>query len=96
MHRKNLEDSLIPEINDMKLADYPMGELNTNDKGLEMISVYGRDANNHDTGKDQQETRYQCPVNCEGNKTYNQPGVCPVCTMQLVMVGLDELRIHFE
>ena len=48
------------------------------------------------TSKDQQETNYQCPMNCEGNKTYSQPGKCPVCNMQLVMVGLDEPRIHVE
>lgn len=49
-----------------------------------------------DTSKDQQEARYQCPMNCEGNKTYNQPGKCPVCNMQLVMVGQDEPRIRIE
>ena len=80
----------------MKAAEFPMGEPNTNDKGLEMISVCGHYANYHDTGKDQQETRYQCPMNCEGNKTYNQPGICPVCKMQLVMVGMDEPRIRIE
>jgi hypothetical protein len=80
----------------MKAAQYPMGELNTNDKGLEMISGRGHCANYHDTGKDQQEVSYQCPMNCEGNKTYNQPGVCPVCSMQLVMVGSDYPRICIE
>lgn len=46
--------------------------------------------------KDQQEARFQCPMNCEGNKTYNQPGECPVCNMQLLMVGQDEPRIRIE
>jgi len=31
-------------------------------------------------------TRYICPMKCEGDKTYNQPGKCPVCNMNLVQV----------
>lgn len=53
-------------------------------------------ANNLHKSKDQHEAKYQCPMNCEGNKTYNQPGECPVCNMQLVMVGQDEPRIRIE
>ena len=30
--------------------------------------------------------QYQCPMNCEGNKTYEQPGNCPVCNMRLVLI----------
>ncbi len=26
---------------------------------------------------------YQCPMRCEGNKTYNKPGTCPICKMDL-------------
>ena len=26
---------------------------------------------------------YQCPMKCEGNKTYNKAGKCPVCGMSL-------------
>lgn len=26
---------------------------------------------------------YSCPMNCEENKTYEQPGKCPVCHMKL-------------
>ena len=29
---------------------------------------------------------YQCPMKCEGDKTYNAPGNCPVCNMKLVAV----------
>lgn len=28
-------------------------------------------------------TRYQCPMKCEGVKTYGQPGTCPICKMDL-------------
>lgn len=30
---------------------------------------------------------YQCPVKCEGSKTYDQPLNCPVCEIKLVLVG---------
>lgn len=29
---------------------------------------------------------YQCPMKCEGDKTYDAPGKCPVCQMDLVEV----------
>jgi len=30
--------------------------------------------------------RYQCPMKCEGEKTYNEPGQCPKCNMDLEQV----------
>ena len=61
-----------------------------------MNSSCGCSGNNQLKSKDQQEDGYRCSMNCEGNKTYNQPGECPVCNMQLVKVGIDEPRIHVE
>lgn len=26
---------------------------------------------------------YQCPMQCEGDKTYDEPGECPICKMDL-------------
>jgi Cu(I)/Ag(I) efflux system membrane fusion protein len=34
-------------------------------------------------GTTQPAPRYQCPMKCEGEKTYDQPGRCPVCNMRL-------------
>ncbi len=31
--------------------------------------------------------KYFCPMHCEGDKTYDEPGDCPVCGMHLVPVG---------
>ena len=31
--------------------------------------------------------KYYCPMKCEGDKTYDKPGNCPVCGMHLVPVG---------
>lgn len=28
-------------------------------------------------------TMYQCPMDCEDGKTYDEPGKCPVCNMDL-------------
>ncbi|MBI1287578.1 MAG: hypothetical protein GC178_08350 [Flavobacteriales bacterium] len=32
------------------------------------------------------EAKYQCPMDCEDGKTYEQPGKCPVCEMELTKV----------
>ena len=45
----------------------------------------------HDQGN--QGGRYYCPMHCEGDKTYDQPGRCPVCGMFLVKEG-DEGTHH--
>jgi hypothetical protein len=29
---------------------------------------------------------YQCPMKCEGEKTYSKKGKCPACTMDLKLV----------
>ncbi|MEN9387020.1 MAG: hypothetical protein RLZZ185_1761, partial [Bacteroidota bacterium] len=29
---------------------------------------------------------YQCPMKCEGTKTYSKKGKCPACTMDLKVV----------
>jgi hypothetical protein len=31
--------------------------------------------------------KYQCTMRCEGEKTYDKPGQCPVCNMDLKKVG---------
>ena len=71
-------------------------ELGSISEGHRMNVSCGCGANIKHKSKDQQETKYQCPMNCEGNKTYNQPGECPVCNMQLVIVGIDEPKIHVQ
>lgn len=36
--------------------------------------------------------KYQCPMKCEGDKTYDKPGKCPVCNMDLKK--LDDTHEH--
>jgi len=33
--------------------------------------------------KDKEIMVYQCPMKCEGTKTYDHEGTCPVCNMIL-------------
>lgn len=33
---------------------------------------------------------YGCPMKCEGEKTYEQAGTCPVCKMELQEIALAE------
>ena len=38
---------------------------------------------NHQMSNPESKTVYQCPMKCEGAKTYNTSGNCPVCNMHL-------------
>lgn len=37
---------------------------------------------------------YQCPMKCEGSKTYDAVGNCPVCNMKLVPVADNSSHSH--
>lgn len=39
---------------------------------------------------------YACPMHCEGDKTYDEPGDCPVCGMHLVPAEDAEKSSHQE
>lgn len=41
------------------------------DENMEMTDEHGEHAH------------YQCPMKCEGEKMYEEPGTCPVCEMDL-------------
>ena len=36
---------------------------------------------------------YQCPMQCEGDKTYNEKGSCPVCKMDLQPLEIEDSKI---
>lgn len=38
-----------------------------------------------ETNKRGEQAMYQCPMECEGEKTYPEAGQCPVCGMDLVI-----------
>lgn len=43
---------------------------------------------------DRNAAHYQCPMQCEGEKSYTDPGTCPVCKMDLVL--RDETQLATE
>jgi len=43
-----------------------------------------KDSEKNSTNKEKGTGTYYCPMHCEGDKTYDKPGDCPVCGMDLV------------
>ena len=41
-------------------------------------------------------TKYACPMHCEGDKTYTEPGDCPICGMHLVSIEDGKKSSHQE
>lgn len=39
---------------------------------------------------------YQCPMKCEGSKTYNKAGKCPKCGMNLKVVAKPEVAAVYQ
>lgn len=48
---------------------------------IEMIHGEGHEDDEHNEKSETGE--YYCPMHCEGDKTYDEPGTCPVCGMHL-------------
>ncbi|ULT25994.1 hypothetical protein KUH03_03205 [Sphingobacterium sp. E70] len=67
-----------------KLGNYHIGELN---KPVQEIL-------NTEQPKLSASSKYYCPMHCEGDKTYDQPGRCPVCGMYLVPMQNNENKHH--
>ena len=61
------------------------------------MSVVAFNACKHDHSKQNTQTteaaapgtKYICPMNCEKGKTYDQPGTCPVCNMNLEPMKME-------
>src|SRR5690606_10739691 len=58
--------------------------------GLLLFLAIHWGACNNKKKEDTAEVRYECPMHCEGDKTYDGPGSCPVCKMDLV--PLEQLQ----
>jgi len=44
--------------------------------------------------KEKKTVAYSCPMKCEGEKTYDKPGKCPVCGMSLKEKKEDHSNHH--
>ena len=54
---------------------------------------------NHDHSSDEEMASkdvYQCPMDCEKGKTYDETGSCPVCKMDLKTKAVDSDVKHAE
>ena len=58
-----------------------------------MVGMFGAMAQSQETQKADnkqaaanKKEEYQCPMKCEGAKTYSKKGKCPSCTMDLKVV----------
>lgn len=45
---------------------------------------------NDNTTEEVKSTMYQCPMKCEGEKMYEEQGICPVCEMDLELLSEKE------
>lgn len=47
------------------------------------------------SGSDEKENKasYYCPMECEGEKSYDKPGTCPICGVELVMNEVEVEKI---
>ena len=50
------------------------------------MAVSCSSAEKEKTEESEHHEAYQCPMKCEGDKTYNEPGKCPKCNMDLTKV----------
>jgi len=54
-----------------------------------VFAMFGTFAQTQESKKTKTEDKkevYQCPMKCEGTKTYTKKGKCPSCTMDLKVV----------
>ncbi len=51
------------------------------------------DANQKGEHQNHTESIYACPMKCEGAKTYDKPGKCPVCKMDLQLVSEKLIQV---
>lgn len=50
----------------------------------------------HQSSKAMSAGKYYCPMFCEGDKMYDQPGSCPVCGMDLVATGAEDENATYK
>ena len=66
--------------------DTNKSEMESNDELIEVVEtveVVAVDSTEAAKKEEMAMVEYQCPMKCEGDKTYHEPGACPVCNMDL-------------
>lgn len=64
----------------------------TNETATEPITTE-QTTHEHKEGETHQ-LAYACPMDCENGKTYDKPGKCPVCEMDLTEVKAESHEGH--
>ncbi|WP_316826295.1 heavy metal translocating P-type ATPase [Pedobacter miscanthi] len=70
-------------------------------KAVEHIDHYhrglshGQNSSAQKLGKNGAEGLFYCPMHCEGDKTYDKPGHCPVCGIDLVKQPVKKVSSQF-
>ncbi len=80
-----MESHVLTEKLQYALKDHPKYQLNEQknfDTGNALAQPKLNVAND---SVEQGEGIYDCPMRCEGDKTYDKPGNCPVCGMHLIV-----------
>ena len=62
-----------------------------------VIASCGGNSHSHSIENDHnlmESVTYQCPMKCEGDKTYDESGICPVCKMDLENITDHDHQNH--
>ena len=66
------------------------GKINTGEhEGMDMDDDQVKKENILENNPVKTSVTYQCPMDCEHDKTYDNPGSCPVCKMDLQKVKIS-------
>ena len=68
----------------------------SNETKVQDTEVHDQDLTNDDGSDDHIAHNYQCPMLCEGDKTYDKPGICPECKMDLEEINREEEHEHHD
>ncbi len=72
----------------MKISNQVFGGSDQKSESKETHSCCGGSSHQHHEVSSVDSVKgYQCPMKCEGDKTYDAPGNCPVCHMHLAPVN---------
>ena len=63
---------------------------------ITLIALFVFNSCKNDVNDKKQATIYQCPMQCEGVKTYDETGSCSICKMDLKPVQQQSNRISVE
>ena len=59
------------------------------------VSLFAQDSTKHKSKMQiMEQMKYSCPMKCEGEKTYDKPGKCPKCGMDLTKSKKEQMKME--